>query len=419
MSVFKKLFQIFGPIVLAALVLFVFLISPFGVKRISQTTIEKAALSQSPNIFKGSAVKKAALSQNYVPFFGSSELSRMDALHPSVLAQKYQRSYRPFLLGSPGTQSLTHYWGMQGISQQLKNKKAVFIVSPQWFVKKGIDPNAFSFYYSNLETVEWLRHAKNTRMDRYAAMRLLNMPSARSSETIERCILRIAAGQKLTSTERTYLNLRYNILQHEDQMFSMLTLKDRRSLIEKGEKQLPDAYSTAGLNQVAEKLGKENTTNNRFNVDNNFWNKRLKNNYQKLRNEQSNFSYVQSVEYSDFELVLNEFAKQHTDVLFIIPPINQKWADYTGLSMDMIHHFNRKIKYQLNSQGFSNIVDLSDDGASPYFMQDTIHLGWKGWLRVDQHVDPFLNKKQGKTAYKINNYFYTKNWQQKTNVTSD
>ncbi|GAJ26001.1 poly(glycerophosphate chain) D-alanine transfer protein DltD [Liquorilactobacillus sucicola DSM 21376 = JCM 15457] len=416
MNVFKKLFQIFGPIALAALILFVFLISPFGVKKISQTTIQKAALSQSPNIFKGSAVKEAAMSQNYVPFFGSSELSRMDALHPSVLAQKYQRNYRPFLLGSPGTQSLTHYWGMQGISKQLTNKKAVFIISPQWFVKKGIDPNAFSFYYSNLQTVEWLRHARDTRMDRYAASRLLNMPSARSSETLERCILRVAAGQKLTSNEKTYLDLKYNMLKHEDQMFSMLMLKDRRSLIEEGEKQLPDEYNVAKLSQVAENLGHKNTTNNRFNVDNNFWNKRLKKNYQKLRNEQSNFSYLKSVEYSDFQLVLNQFAKQHTDVLFIIPPINQKWADYTGLSMNMIHQFNHKIKHQLNSQGFDNVVDLSDDGASPYFMQDTIHLGWKGWLKVDQHVNPFLSQKQRTPVYKINNYFYTKSWQQRENI---
>lgn len=419
MNVFKKLFKIFGPVLIAALLLFIFLISPFGVKNISQTTIQKAALSQSPNVFKGTAVKEAAMSQNYVPFFGSSELSRMDALHPSVLAQKYHRDYRPFLLGSPGTQSLTHYWGMQGIRKQLTNKKAVFIISPQWFVKKGVDPNAFSFYYSNLETVEWLRQAGNTRMDRYAASRLLTMPSASSSETLEKCILKVAAGQQLSSTEKTYLDLKYNMLKHEDQMFSMLTLKDKRSLIETGEKQLPDTYNTAKLNKIAENLGKENTTNNRFNVDNNFWNKRLKRSYQKLRNEQSNFSYIKSVEYSDFELVLNQFAKQNTNVLFIIPPINQKWADYTGLSMNMIHQFNRKIKYQLNSQGFNNVVDLSDDGSSPYFMQDTIHLGWKGWLKVDQYVNPFLSKKQKAPNYKINNYFYTKNWQQKENISLD
>lgn len=76
------------------------------------------------------------LLKNYVPFYGSSELSRMDALHPSVLAYKYKRNYRPFLLGGPGSQSLTHFFTMQETVNQLSNKKAVFIISPQWFTKQ-------------------------------------------------------------------------------------------------------------------------------------------------------------------------------------------------------------------------------------------------------------------------------------------
>ncbi len=51
----------------------------------------------------------------------------IDPLHPSVLAEKYHRSYRPFLLGGPGSQSLAQYLGMQGTAKQLKDKKAVVI----------------------------------------------------------------------------------------------------------------------------------------------------------------------------------------------------------------------------------------------------------------------------------------------------
>uniref|UniRef100_UPI002870760E D-alanyl-lipoteichoic acid biosynthesis protein DltD n=1 Tax=Lactobacillus jensenii TaxID=109790 RepID=UPI002870760E len=80
------------------------------------------------------------------PLFGSSELSRMDSLHPSVFAYKYNRNYTPFLLGGAGSQALAHFYGMQGIKSQLTNKKAVVIISPQWFTKKGQDKNAFSLY---------------------------------------------------------------------------------------------------------------------------------------------------------------------------------------------------------------------------------------------------------------------------------
>ena len=58
--------------------------------------------------------------------------------------------------------------------------------------------------------------------------------------------------------------------------------------------------------------------------------------------------------------------------------------------MKMIAQFDKKIQYQLKSQGFNNVLDLTQDGGKDYFMTDTIHLGWRGWLAVDQKVDPFL-----------------------------
>ena len=34
----------------------------------------------------------------------------------------------------------------------------------------------------------------------------------------------------------------------------------------------------------------------------------------------------------------------------------------------------QKIRYQLESQGFTNIADFSKDGDQSYFMEDTIHI---------------------------------------------
>jgi D-alanine transfer protein len=77
----------------------------------------------------------------------------------------------------------------------------------------------------------------------------------------------------------------------------------------------------------------------------------------------------------------------------------------------MLKQFDRKIHYQLQSQGFNNIVDLSNKGNVPYFMTDTIHLGWRGWLAVDQRVNPFLSKHQKQPHYTISDKFYSTKWQ--------
>ena len=58
------------------------------------------------------------------------------------------------------------------------------------------------------------------------------------------------------------------------------------------------------------------------------------------------------------------------------------------------------------------MLDLSQDGGQPYFMEDTIHLGWRGWVAVDKGVRPFMANKQAKPQYHINTRYYSKDWQQ-------
>ena len=361
-------------------------------------------------------MKQEALENGYVPFYGSSELSRMDPLHPSVIAEKYKRNYRPFLLGGPGSQSLAQFIGMQGTSEQLKNKKAVLIISPQWFTKKGQDPAAFSLYYSPLQTTMFLLNAKNTTADRYAAKRLLDMPDIKTG-IIKSGLKKIAAGQKLSDWDRFLLQNRRQMLANEDTFFSSFQLRDRVQKIRKRAQLLPNHYSVKALKKIATEQAEIHTNSNNLGIDNTFYKNRLtKGVLKKLKGSQKKFDYTKSAEYGDFQLLLNQFAKQHTNVLFIIPPVNAKWAKYTGLSQKMYQESVVKMEYQLTSQGFENIADLSKDGGKKYFMEDTIHLGWNGWVAVDQAVKPFMEKSNRAYHYDLNNYFYSKKWQNRTNV---
>ncbi|HCN87486.1 MAG TPA: D-alanyl-lipoteichoic acid biosynthesis protein DltD, partial [Enterococcus faecalis] len=108
MSRKKRLIRILGPVLCSAVLVAVFFFAPFRINLTSEKTLKEASTSMAPNVLKGNVIKnKAVASGKYVPFFGSSELSRFSAFHPSVLSEKYQRNYRPFLLGEAGTQSLT------------------------------------------------------------------------------------------------------------------------------------------------------------------------------------------------------------------------------------------------------------------------------------------------------------------------
>ncbi|GEP25201.1 D-alanyl-lipoteichoic acid biosynthesis protein DltD [Lentilactobacillus diolivorans] len=415
MNMKNRLFGAFGPMLLATLLIIVLFSAPFWLKTtyISPKVQRNAATSISPQIFKGQVIKQDVLDHHYVPFFGSSEWSRFDPFHPSVLATKYHRSYRPFLLGQKGSQSLNHFFIMQSINRQIRNKKAVFFISPQWFLPGGENPRVFSCYYSPLQTADWIQSEKGTSMDRYAAKRLLQMPSGRSDKFIAAALKRIILGTKPTIMQQFFIKYRRQMLLNEDKIYSPFGISDKNTKrISREARRLPNAYHYRQLDQLAGRIGKQHTNNNRFQIANKFWDHRIKNRLPRLKNFQARMSFLKSPEYSDFELVLNQFANDRTKVLFIIPPINKRWQAYTGLSADMLHQFDKKITYQLRSQGFNHIADLSRDGAINYFMTDTIHPGWRGWLKMDQSVRPFLTKKIGEPHYVIKKKFYSKRWQQ-------
>lgn len=406
----KKLWLIFGPALCAGMLLLLFLGSPFLTKiKYSKKTLQQAASSQAANVFKGGALKQQAFSGQYVPFFGSSELSRFDPLHPSILAAKYHRPYQPFLLGTAGTQSLSHYFSMQPANASLQGKKAVFIISPQWFVKQGCDKNAFGYYYSNLQVVDFILQTKDAPATRYAAKRVLSLTDI-SDHWLKKALEAKAKGQKLDWATKNYLIYKKHELTHEDVMFSNLKIKNRTKLIQKKAALLPDKYNLASLDQTAKTLGQKHTSGNPFEVSHTFWNKKLKDNYQRLKGKQAAFDYTQSVEFADFELVLQQFKQNKMQVLFVIPPVNAKWMAYTGLSAAMLQRFNQKITYQLKTQGFNNICDLSTN-YQKYYMQDTIHLGWRGWLALDQQVKPFMAQTYQVPKYHLHAYFYSQKWQ--------
>ncbi|MFB8595992.1 D-alanyl-lipoteichoic acid biosynthesis protein DltD [Enterococcus faecium] len=410
----KKLFAIFGPVVLAVGLLFVFFTSSYQVDISNPETIRRASSSMSVNVLKGDAIKSYALSEKqYIPFFGSSELSRISPFHPSVLAEKYQRNYRPFLLGAPGTQSLSQYMMMRSAGDAMKNKKVVFIISPQWFVKNGVKTDYFNTYYSELQTYDWLFSMKKvTPADRYLARRLLTFSKVKENDTLTAILQTIKKGKLPLPESLNQLRSQWNMLKREDEVFSNIGLKDRQQKIDHESKRLPKQYQETELSILANQIGERETTNNPFGLKNDFYTHRIRAHEPELKQSQKNWDYRFSPEFSDFQLVLDQLAKNHNEVLFIIPPVNEKWSDYTGLSQEMLQGFAKKIKFQLNSQGFNRIADFVNQAGTNYFMEDTIHLGWKGWLAADQQIRPFLEENHiTASKYHLDDAFFSKSWQ--------
>lgn len=409
----KRLWQIFGPVICAlVLVVVVIYCYPQGRKHNYQTDKRNAVTLTTAN-FKSRINKTNALSNKehrFVPFFGSSEWLRFDALHPAVLAEKYDRNYRPYFIGQRGAASLNQYLGMQQMLPELKNGTAVYVLSPQWFTKKGYNSAAFQQFFSNDQLSSFLNQNEADENSEYAAKRILEM---KPEIAMKSQLSKVAKGQELNTFDKTYVQFLAELNKREDALFSPFAAPNNANYDKKVLpylKELPDEFSYEALDQVAVRDAEEHTKSNSFGIDDRFYKKRLSKKIGKLKGFQEHLSYEVSQEYGDLQLVLNQFAKSKTNVIFVIPPVNSKWMAYTGLNQEMYDATVLKIRYQLESQGFTNIADFSKDGDQAYFMQDTIHMGWKGWVAFDKAVDPFVSNPTPAPSYHLNDRFYSKDW---------
>ena len=131
----KRLWLILGPVFCALLMVTALLFFyPINHKH-NYTEEKKAAVSLNAEGFKSRTKKQEALSDpqhRFVPYFGSSEWLRFDVVHPAVLAEKYDRNYRPYFLGERGAASLNQYFGMQQFCQ---NSRTIQLF--MWFLRNG------------------------------------------------------------------------------------------------------------------------------------------------------------------------------------------------------------------------------------------------------------------------------------------
>lgn len=76
----------------------------------------------------------------------------------------------PIYVGKAGYQSLTHAITLGAVGSQAANKKAVLIVSPQWFKENGVKSTAFEAAFSEEEYIALLEIRISVRKPKIISM---------------------------------------------------------------------------------------------------------------------------------------------------------------------------------------------------------------------------------------------------------
>lgn len=344
---------------------------------------------------------KQLLDDQTVLFLGSSELSSIgEGTHP---IQFYNDGYHDFellLLGRGYTQSLFHAVNVGAMAGQIPNRKVVLNLSPQWFTAAHLQPEAFASVF---------------QMNQYAAMLTNpNLSDAFKQRLSERCRERLGNSGSVYDAV-VALDAQYLTGEGSTAGAGWLSGAERQelaeqvlSMVEDYERDAPariertdgdPAQRPAGVRAtalsfdermaMAEYGGKAAVGDTPFYVDTTYFETYMAGSYEARAGSAVDGSYTVSREYDDLALFLELCAELKLDVMLISVPVNGWWYDYTGFSRAERTAYYDKIRSISREYGVL-LLDLSEYEYEPYFLRDIMHLGWKGWVYIEDAVERFM-----------------------------
>lgn len=184
---------------------------------------------------------------------------------------------------------------------------------------------------------------KVTPADRYLARRLLTFSKVKENDTLTAILQTI----KKEATFTWIFESAAQPMEHaEERGWSIQQYWVERSTakIDHESKRLPKQYQETELSILANQIGERETTNNPFGLKNDFYTHRIRAHEPELKQSQKlGLSFFARIFW--FSAGLGSISKNHNEVLFIIPPVNEKWSDYTGLSQEMLQGFAKRSNF--------------------------------------------------------------------------
>lgn len=340
------------------------------------------------------------LDEETVLLLGSSELPYYnEKSHPMVVTNNGNSDFNIMELGVAYNQSLSHAINAGALAPYIENKKIVLNLSPQWFTSEHLAPEAFASVFS----------------DRMFELFMSNtgISSETKQKVVERCKQLMSTNERginlIKDYEELYLKgktrdvikeISVNIsefknrIQSQKKLLQLLPI-DKLSKTEvdhaKTKKVKFAEINFQQLMDVSAEQGKAQCTNNDFYINSSYWEQYIAPVLQERKNSQKNMSYCHSPEYDDLKLFLTVCDEVGLDVMLINIPVHGYWYDYTGFSKEDRERYYQKIR-NIADDYDAEILDLSMHEYTPYFLKDIMHLGWKGWVYLDEGIYNFYKE---------------------------
>ena len=135
----------------------------------------------------------------------------------------------------------------------------------------------------------------------------------------------------------------------------------------------------------AQAQGEQSCTNNDYGIHDAYWDK----NSQYKSEQNQDFVHADD-EWADFQCFLKVCREAGLEPLVVILPMHGGWYDEMGVTSDIRAQFYDQARSLCDEAGVA-YADFSSCEYEKYFLCDTVHPGWIGWVRIEHAVYDFVN----------------------------
>lgn len=334
------------------------------------------------------------LDDNSIVLLGSSELKHGQDTdyHPGNVFTGTDLNV--MCIGSAHYQTLYHAINLAAIEPYMKKRKVVLILSPQWFRKGGVEDKAFSMRFSELAYVDMLKQNKlKSTTKQYIMDRthdLLDVDPKMLCKVKED--ERVATIDKVNKTGKAslfdYLNQAYRLTFLRDKYRIQTTLDAKYMKVSRNKPTKEAEYDFKGLDDQAGIEGEENSKTNEFNILDRYYKEKMLPKLARKKNADKGHSYAESEEYTDLKYFLKVCKELKIEPMLVMIPVNGWWYDYTGFSREGRDEYYANIR-KMAKKHKVKLLDYADKEYTKYFLEDAIHVGWKGWVAIDEEIRKF------------------------------
>ena len=324
---------------------------------------------------------------------GSSELWSEVPENPKDMFPNQDFPYGVNRIGHAHVQSLLDIMRLGALEPSEKDK-VVVVVSLQWFLDTDIDRKGTQANFSELQFYQFMDRKDIDQMSKkYVCERVTKQ--MKNERALSRAYLYATTYKAdnffmrfLGQILHPYYIVRKDFLILRDKYHTYQYFKNNK-ISYPAEKYVDWALEL----ERADMLGKNDCTNNDLYVYDEYYNKYLRDRMSKLQGSAKDVNLLKSKELDDYKMFLNICQQKGIQPYIVFMSTNGRYYDYIGIDQEKRYALYDCLEALTNEYGFQ-YLDLRDKEYEPYFYKDVMHLGWKGWIYVNQQITEHFTKSE-------------------------